>query len=389
MACYISSRQNRFYAAVESAFGQAAAVTTAEQFNAVSLQARQVQEVPRRKDKNGSRTYRGVVGAVRKQSTFDVTTYLYERASGGDAPRYGALVQAGLGAPPRGFGGLTVSQINGPQLSFGQAHGLQAGDALTMGSEIRFVSGVPDSQTVVLNAPLTAGQAAGHATGAAMTYAPAAEIPSASLYDYWSPADAVQRLLRGSVVDVLQFEVNGDFHQLKFSGYAADIVDNKSFESGQGGLSAFPAEPSTSELVENPVPGNLGQAWIGVEPSRLFTLSEARIRVKNNVDFRVTDFGSLLPRCIIPGDREVTVDLVMYSQDHAPFDEIYQAARSRTAIPLMIQMGEAAGQMCGIYLPSFIPVVPEFNSSDTRLRWKLSGSQALGTEEDEIYVAFG
>lgn len=390
MACYISSRQNRFYAALESNYGVVAPVTAADRFSAVSLQAKQAQEVPRRRDKTGSRTYRGIVGDLRKTTSFDLTTYLYERGSGSDAPRYGALVEAGLGGSPRVFaGGLTVSQINGTQLSFPQAHNLQSGDALTIGEEIRFVSGVPDAQTVVLNAPLTAGQSAGTGAGGAVTYAPAVELPTVSLYDYWSPASAIERILRGSAVDVLGFQVNGDFHQLSFSGFAADMIDNVSFEVGQGGLTAFPEEPSGDDLIENPVPGHLGQAWIGVEPVQLFTLSEARITVKNNLDFRTNDFGSLLARCLVPGDREVSVDLVMYSQDGAPFDEIYQAARSRTAIPLMIQMGEAAGQMCGIYIPSFIPAVPEFNDSEARLRWKLSGSQAVGTEEDEIYVAFG
>jgi hypothetical protein len=36
-----------------------------------------------------------------------------------------------------------------------------------------------------------------------------------------------------------------------------------------------------------------------------------------------------------------------------------------------------------------VPVVPEFDDSETRLQWKFTGSQAQGAGNDEIYVAFG
>jgi hypothetical protein len=36
-----------------------------------------------------------------------------------------------------------------------------------------------------------------------------------------------------------------------------------------------------------------------------------------------------------------------------------------------------------------VPEVPEFDDSQTRLQWKLSGSRAQGTGNDEMYVAFG
>jgi hypothetical protein len=36
-----------------------------------------------------------------------------------------------------------------------------------------------------------------------------------------------------------------------------------------------------------------------------------------------------------------------------------------------------------------VPVVPEFDDSDTRLKWRFEDVRAQGTDDDEIVVAFG
>ena len=40
-------------------------------------------------------------------------------------------------------------------------------------------------------------------------------------------------------------------------------------------------------------------------------------------------------------------------------------------------------------MKSVIPRVPEFDDSDGRLQWTFANSQAQGTLDDEITVAFG
>jgi hypothetical protein len=389
MACYISSNNNRLYAALESGFGVVAGVTAAERFTAMSLAARQETEIPRRKDKTGSRTFQGIQGGLRRRTSFDLRTYVYGRGSGREAPRYGALVQAALGAAPVVSMDLGVSSLVGTTVTFAQAHSLVPGSAVVVGSEMRFVCGVIDAQSVLVNAPFTEVPAEGVVACGAIVYAPGVDLPSVSVHDCWTPGTAVQRILRGAAVDEMEIRVNGDFHEIRFSGEAADLIDSASFQSGEGGLTQFPAEPALQGLSEMPVPGHLGQVWIGTGPSRLFTLSDARVVVKNNMEFRTRDFGTLVPRCLVPGQREVSVDLEMYGQDKPMFEEIYQAARQRTPLPLMLQLGEQAGALCGVFLPSFVPAVPEFDSEDSRMRWRLKGSQAMGSGEDEIYVAFG
>ena len=60
MASYISSNANRFYTALESAYGQVEAITAANRIPAVKLAIRQQVRRRTRRDKTGSRTFAGL-----------------------------------------------------------------------------------------------------------------------------------------------------------------------------------------------------------------------------------------------------------------------------------------------------------------------------------------
>jgi hypothetical protein len=389
MACYISSNDNRYYAAIEQVYGTVAAVTAADRFPAVRLRAGQKSEIPRRRDKTGTRTWQGVTGTPRRRTEFALETYLVSREEAGQAPGYGPLIQAALGGEAKAGGALQVQSANGATVVTTSSHGLSEGMAVTFGGEIRVVAAVPDARTMVLAAPFTTAPGAGSMLGATVSYGPARALPSVSLYDCWSPEASVQRLLRGAAVDKMEIRVNGDFHEIGFEGIASDLLDSASFTTGQGGLTEFPAEPALGELNYSPVPGHLGQAWVGLGPSRFHTVTSALIRVENNLETRRHEFGMLEPRCLVTGERVVSVEFELYSRDDASFDELYQAARQRSPISCFMQLGEAEGELCGVYVKSFVPEVPEFIDDENRLRWRFKASRAQGTVEDEIYVTFG
>lgn len=388
MNCYISTRDSRYYAAIEPAFGQAAAVTAAERFSGLGLRVLQKWDEPQRRDKTGTRSYQGIAGRLRKRTWFELSTYLYARESGDAKPRCGALIEGAMGAAPRVHGGgLPVVTVTGTTVTFGAAHGLQPGDGIVLGSELRVVTACPDAQTAWLSAPLSGP--AGSATGGAVSYGLALKPPSVSLYEYRTPGTEVQRILNGCVVDEMSVELNGDFHELTFRGLAAGVIDNKTFEAQQGGLASFPVEPVVAPLMEMPVPGHLGQAWLGASATPLETVAEAKIRVRNHAELRWRDFGLTEPKCAVPGDREVTVDLEVYGNSSAACEALYASASRREPMPLMVQMGEVSGALCGIYIPNFVPAPAEFLDNEERLRWRLRGSVAQGTREDELYVVFG
>ena len=390
MASYISSNANRFYTALESSFGKAETITAANRIPAVKLSIRQQVETGKRRDKTGSRTFAGLPQGVRRKTDFELQTYLtsWDRTAAG--PGYGPLFQASLGGDALRFaGGTAGSSTAAGRLGFGGAHGLSAGQAVASGGEIRFVAAIVDAQTVQLNAPFTVLPSSGSSMGATVTYVPATELRSASVFDYWTPSTAVQRLLCGAAVDQMDILINGDYHEFHFSGQAQDVVDSSSFASGAAQLQSFPEEPSLGAFDYSIVPGHMGQAWLGTTASQFFTITKASVTLKNALDTRNREFGAQTPRAISPGQRTVEASFDLFSMDDDATKELYQAARQQSPISVMFQLGEAPGQLMGVYLKSVVPQVPEFDDGENRLQWKFRPSRAQGTIDDEIAVAFG
>jgi hypothetical protein len=390
MATYISSNANRFYAARESAFGEVSPITAANRFPAVKLAARQTISTAERRDKTGSRTYAGAPPGGRRSSTFELQTYMTSWPGGGAQPGYGPLFEACLGASPRTFnGGIAGAGSNGTTLVFAGPHQLTPGQAVTYEGELRFVSAIVSSTSVQLNAAFSATPAAGAAIGGTVTYSPATELPSVSLFDYWDPSTAVQRLLCGAAVNRMTVRVNGDYHEFGFSGVAQDLVDSATFAAGMGQLSAFPQEPALEAFDHAIIPGHMGQAWLGTAPERFHTITYAQFVVDNDLDIRAREFGSNIPKAISPGRRNVTIDFDLYGRDDTATEALYQAARQQSPISIMFQLGEAGGQLFGVFASSVLPEVPEFDDSERQLQWKFRNSRAQGISDDEIFVAVG
>ncbi len=386
---YISSNANRWYCATESAYGQIAAISATNRIPAVNMTAQVKLAKSQRKDKTGTRTWAGLPQGMRTQTNFDLKTYMRDWADLSALPPHGPLFEAALGAPGNMWAGGTPVSGTTSSVVFGAPHGLAPGQAIVSAGEIRFVAAVADAVTVVLNAPLSAAPVPGVPISPTATYSLASVLPSVSLYDYWDPSTAVQRVITGAAVDQATIKLNGDFHEFEFKGQGQDIVDSTSFIAGQAGASSFPAEPTVSTYTYSPVPGNLGEVWLGVIPNQFLTVSSASVQIRNNIDLRAKEFGTSLPQGISPGQREVSMTLELFSTDDIQTLSLYQAARQRSPMGVMFQLGQQGGQLMGIYLRSVVPVVPEFDDSQTRLQWKFEDTRAQGTVDDEIVIAFG
>ncbi len=387
---YVLSNDNRFYVALEPTYGNSAAAAAANRIPAVKFTAKQRTEKSQRKDKTGSRTFAGNPNGLRKETTFELRTYLTSWADQAALPPYAPLFQACLGGSAlQSAGGVVAGGGDSSQIAFAGPHGLAPGQAITSGGEIRFAAAIINDYTIQLSAPLTVAPAANSQIGQTATFQPANELGSVTIFDYWSPATSVQRILSGAAVDEFKVDVNGDFHEFVFSGQARDLVDNSSFESGQCGLSSFPPEPSLTSSSYTIVPGHLGQVWLGSAPDRFYTLTRAQISFGNNLEVRSREFGSDLPLAISPGQRAVTIDFSLYQEDNAATASLYQAARQKSPISIMIQLGQQQGQLFGVYMKSVVPEVPEFDDSERRQEWRFRACRAQGSIDDEIFFAFG
>ena len=386
---YISSNDNRFYVALEQAYGNAAAVSAANRIPAVKLVTKQQTEKIQRRDKTGSRTFVGNPSGLRRQTSFQLKTYMATWTDQSAAPAHGALFQACFGSGAVQSNGGTVAMWNAPStLGFVAPHGLAPGQAVSSGGEIRFVTAIVDAQNVQLNAPFTAPPGANSQTSPTATYQPATDLQSVTLFDYWSPATAVQRVVAGAAVDAVTIKVNGDFHEFDFSGQAQDLLDTSSFQNGQCGLVSFPPEPVVSSISYSIIPGHMGQVWLGSVPERFFTLTDAEVSFSNNLDLRADEFGADLPSAIVPGQRDVSLKFSIYQQDDPATQALYQAARQRSPMSVMIQLGEQQGQLFGVYMSSVVAEVPGFDDSQKRQQWQFQSCRAQGNNNDEVFVAF-
>jgi hypothetical protein len=390
MSCYISSNNERIYCALETSYGVIPAIVGSDRIPALKMKAKQVPEQTGRKDKTGTRTFVGMPNGIRETTTFEVDTLLTEWSNTAAPPAYGPLFQCAMGGSPVIWAGGTVSTITGgTQIAFTAAHGLSPGQAVTFSGEMRFVTAIENTTTLFINAPFNTTPGGGAAMGPTVNYSLAESLPSASIFDYWDPSTAVQRIVEGAALDKMQIKVNGDFQEFDFSGPARDLVDSASFESGEGGLSAFPVEPTAVDFDYTIVPGHLGEVWMGVTEAQFLTITAAELTLENNIELRVKEFGSDFARCIAASERSVTLNFSLFELADTQTQGLYQAARQRSPISVMLQLGEQAGQLCGAYMPAMVPSVPEFDDSETRLQWKFQNDRAQGTMDDELYIAFG
>ncbi len=389
MANYVLSKNNRYYVALESSYGVVPTVSATNRVPGVRLAVTTEKVTVPRPDKTGTRTFLGIPGMPRRITGYEFETSLMA-GTGALPPAVGQMVQAALGASTGSSTQQTVT-VNGggAELDFPAPHNLAVGNAVTVGGEIRIVASVPSPTSVELSAPLTSVVSGSAQVLPAAAYSPANVLPSVSLFDYWDPSSTVQRIVRGAGVDEMEMVVDGTEHRLVFRGPAAANVDSSSFQASDGGLSVFPTEPAVRAETWAPVPGNLGQAWLGSPPSQVLTLTRALVRVKNNLVTRSFEFGATQPLALSPGDRDVEVQFEVYSTDQSVFTQMYQAAQTETPIPLTIQLGDQAGAMAAVYIKTFVPQVPQFNDAETRLLWNFSSSRAQGAGNDEIFFAFG
>lgn len=388
MGNYIASNANRFYVAAESIYGQAASISSANRFPAVRLQAQQLLASGRRLDKTGTRTFLGTPTTSRRQTAFETRSYLTSW-SGSAEPSYGPLFQAALGAQPNLSSGLSVASVeNNTQIQTTMAHGLSFGSGVSFSGEIRFVTSVIDASTFAVNAPFSNTPAANAPLSPCITYPLAIALPSLTLYDYWDPVTAVSRVITGAAVDTFAMSVDGDFHEFVFRGPACDLLDSSSFVSGAAGLSTFPPEPTLTTFDYSIVPGHLGEAWLGSAPNQFFTLTGASIEVNNNIDVRNQEFGSSYPRAIAPGMRQVASTFTLFAQDDAQTTALYAAAKQRTPVSAMLQLGQQQGQLMALLMATVTPEIPNYDDSETRLQWTFKNNLAQGTSENEIYIAF-
>lgn len=388
MACYISSNDNRIYVHAENSLHEVTGFSAADRTPAVRLALKHTRPPVERRDKTGSRTYRGMPAGLRTQTAWRLRTYMTGWSDMSVTPVHATLFSGALGTDGLRWDGGAVEECTGSSLRFTGAHGLVPLQAVAFGGEIRFVAAVLSESEVELNAPFTMSPSGGTQFGPTMTWVPGRKPRPMSVLDCWSPETSVQRVLAGAVADEMKIRVNADWHEFEFGGPAGELIDSESFAPGQSAMEQFPGEPADTGFDYTIIPGHLGQVWLGVMPERFLTLTGAEISLRNHVEMRANEFGQATPRCFSTGVREVAVAMTLTARDDEASRGLYQAARTGQPVSMMFQLGQQPGQLFGAYMKSVVPQTPEFDDQDLQLEWKFGASRAEGASDDELVVAF-
>ncbi len=166
------------------------------------------------------------------------------------------------------------------------------------------------------------------------------------------------------------------------------MLDSSSVAFGTSGLTQFPLEPSIAEFDYSIVDGQLGQVWLGSPLNQVFALSEASIEINNNVLLRDQEFGSSYPTAVVPGTRAVVSSFSLFAQPDTATQSLYAAAKRKTPISALLQLGQQEGRMMAIYLPNVVAELPLFDDSEPFLLWEFKNNLGQGVTNDEAFLAF-
>ena len=387
MSCYINSTNERLYGAIESQYGVAATLADTDRlsFRSLTLEERAVRAT--RRDKTGSRTRFAPHPELRTRNEFTLDCYFSGRDSSSPVDAMTTLVEAALGGDRVNASGLTVSAVlsSPARLTFNAAHGLIAGQALRFAGELRFVKSIVDAATVEISAPFGAGIQAGSSIGTSVTLYPGDKPKPLTLGDYWTPAGHLDRILAGSILDEMTISLDSDFHGASFRGVTREVASAAAFSAGSTGLAQFPAEPSTAYKSFQLVPGHVGKLFLGDVAYHLLDLT---LSLRNQVDARALEFGTSIAPCYSADLREVEIAFRLFASSDAAVVNLHALSRNRQETSLTIQLGNQAGQLVGVYVPRFVPEIPEVVDSESRAVLSFPSSLAYGVFNDEITVAF-
>ena len=150
----------------------------------------------------------------------------------------------------------------------------------------------------------------------------------------------------------------------------------------------FPSEPVLSPFEYAIVDGQLGQVWLGSPLNQVFALVEASVEINNHLLLRDREFGSAYPTMIVPGPRELSSRFTLFAQSDSATQALYVAAKAKTPISAVLQLGQQKAQMMAVYLPSVVPEMPSFKGAEPYLLWEFKNSLSQGKSNDEAYIAF-
>lgn len=384
---YISTFTNSFYLRADTNSEEPLQLNEARRAPIESLQIEVKRKQLFRSDKSGYRSRSAVLGPQRENVDLSLTANVSGWSDRSKDPTLAPLFASSVAAAAQVGGNLTVATVSGNNISVLGNPNIWVGMALTFGDEIRFVRSVLGAGAFELNGSFSAPLEAGAVLVGCSNFAPGASAETFELFEFWSPSAAVQRAVSAACANRTTFEINSDFVTMRVEGFAKTLTDSVTNLLAPIEFPELASANLQPEPALNPIAGHLGQAVFGSGGKRICTIVQGRVRIDNGIQSRSDEFGCFGTKSFTLGRRSVEIDLNLYQRNDEISHELFSSAVRNEPISLMLQLGSGQGNMMGIYLPAVLMPVPTFVDSDSRVMWKFNGAQAVGSQDDEVFLA--
>lgn len=213
------------------------------------------------------------------------------------------------------------------------------------------------------------GTAATVVAATSVTYNLNADTPSLTLYSYRDPSGMDQQIAISAIVQRMRIEFGGDVPTLTFSGDAFNIVSSADYSghdaTGKGGLgsvAARPANPVTNGVM---TVGFMGS--VSLDGNSYTTLRDGYIDIDFSRELPRRNYNSRYAAAAERDVRVVTGRINLDDDDSANLNAVKLKARQKTKVPLVIGIGEVAGNIWTVTMPKILPAIPEYD--DGQRRW--------------------
>jgi hypothetical protein len=323
----------KFFLKEESSYGVVPTLAGGDAFAAIECSPAPDRQTVQPPDKNGS--FSNLVG-TQDVETANVTIRASLRPSGtaGTAPDLGPLMKASLGA-----------------------------ETVTAGTRVRYSCSNATPSVVV------------------------------AVYDH--PTTMDQELAFGVVPTEMRIDLDGQYPLVTWNCVAKKVLRKDSFAAtateGRGGLSSFPAEPSSPTY--SGAPPRRGDGSVLIDGRTFCDIRQLSFVLRTGRDADAPGYcGGGLIAGIVARKRLAAIDrLIMVDDDSADMQAIKAAAESATPVTVLINLGTVAGRKCIIRMRNCVLPQPSYDrSGDKRLVIfsNITAAASGTTLNDELEIDF-
>lgn len=229
MSNYVLAPQQRAYAKIEATFGVNPGLAAGNGFRFMRLEPAKPQEYILRRDKQGTRTFPGVVPGGRRRGDLPIDAHVIPNGAAGTKPDMDPFYQAAFGTAGTTWVGNTVGagSTTTSIVFVDNSQPLTVGQFISYNGEARYVTAYNSSTfTATVTPPFSFAPPAATVMGSSFNYLLGTNLPSVTIGSYWDPSTAEQDLITGWVCQTMRLTINTETTDVAFTGQAQDRQDN-------------------------------------------------------------------------------------------------------------------------------------------------------------------